>query len=168
MAVITARQFAANLKKISGEELKETVSACFAFALYHYHNHGQKTPYMQLQASVAESRSFMADIVKKLSLGRREKGLSEIDSERRADAAVALAFADTTTKRAIAKEQREARKAIKAEKVAPESAPETVEIEADYIIAGKGEVTVLTAEEYAAIMEALMQLRVADRLQLAA
>jgi len=109
MALITARQFQSSLKRLNDEELRTVAGECFAFALYHYHNHGQKTPFMQMQAAVAESKSFLANIVKKLTLGRREKVLSEHEAEMRADAAVALAFADVKTQRAIAKEQKAAR-----------------------------------------------------------
>lgn len=168
--IISARQFKANLARLAGEELKELVAATFAFALFQYHNHGQKTPFMEMQAAVVSSRSFMADIIKKLTLGRREKELSEEDAVRRADAAVAVAFADTKTKREIAKASRTPKaKPVKTveptegadEKPEAEAVVEPLEGESKRVVVASaliigGEVVEITAEEADMIYEALM------------
>lgn len=163
--IISTQKFNANLKRLDDESLRELVAECFAYALYHFHKDGQKTPFLNMQKAVEGSKSFLADIVRGLSLGKRDSSASEDSCVRQADAIVAVVFADKKTQKELRAANRKPR-AVKAKQepaaqAAPQSEPadvvEVPMIESGLIIGG--ELVDLTPNEADALYDTLMAIR---------
>ena len=177
--MITAQKFAANVRGFS--KLDTLARAMFAetaaYVLYQFHAHGNKDPQLKLMAS--DLPGWVRDGFKKLTMGKRDKSMTERIAEMRGDALAGMVFASQEEKRAIAKEQRAARaerKAADAPKVeAPAADPvivadaevveadaKVVEVESALIIGGQ--VVELTSAEADALYDTLMAMRKQMRL----
>ncbi len=186
MSIISTQKFNANLKRLNDDALRELVSECFAYALWHYHKDGQKTPFLNMQKTVEGSKSFLADVVKGLSLGKRNKDASEEMCIMQADAVVSVVFADKKTQKELRAANRKAKAASKVSQATPaptieeksivgdsdatgdviEGEATVVELESALIIGGQ--IVQVSAHEADALYDTLMAMRNQMQLRLAA
>ncbi len=163
--MITAQKFAANIRSFS--KLDEAARALFAetvaYAMFQYHAHGNKTPFITLQSS--DLPGWIKDAIKKVKLGKRETNMTPQMAELRGDSYASATFASQAEKRAIAKVQREARAEKRANEFAPAPAkvePEVVEAEFREVTNAliiNGEMIDLSASEAEKLTTFLMSLR---------
>ena len=179
--MLTSKKFTASLNAIrkADDVFRGLIADTLAFAIFHARNHGQKTPFIELQSAVP---GWLQKHLKSVPLGKvsAKHALSEENVEHEASFRVAEWFATHEEQKAIRAANRKAkapanRKAKapatpKVETVEPMS-PETVDSELDAIDAESevvevecgiifgGGVTVITEAEAEALVAYLTQLR---------
>lgn len=171
--MLTAKKFASSIAAIrkNDELFRQLVADTLAFSIFHARNHGQKTPFMELQGAAP---GWLQKHLKSIPLGKvaAKHALSEENAEHEASFRVAEWFATHEEQKAIRAANRKAKAPAtpKVETVEPMS-PETVDSELDAIDAESevvevecgiifgGEVTVITEAEAEAIVAYLTQLR---------
>ncbi len=171
--MLTAKKFASSIAAIrkNDELFRQLVADTLAFSIFHARNHGQKTPFMELQAAAP---GWLQKHLKSIPLGKvaAKHALSEENAEHEAAFRVAEWFATHEEQKAIRAANRKAKAPAtpKVETVEPMS-PETVDSELDAIDAESkvvdvecgiifgGEVTVITEAEAEALVAYLTQLR---------
>lgn len=171
--MITSKKFAASLNAIrkNDEAFRQLIAETLAFSIFHARNHGQKTPFMELQAAAP---GWLQKHLKSVPLGKvaAKHALSEENAEHEAAFRVAEWFATHEEQKAIRAANRKAKAPAtpKVETVEPMS-PETMDSELDAIDAESevvevecgiifgGEVTVITETEAEALVAYLTQLR---------
>jgi hypothetical protein len=157
LKMITSQKFAANLRAFSklDDMARELYAETAAYVLFQFHAHGNKDPLTKLQN--ADLPAWVKDGFKKLTMGKRDKAMTERNANMRGDALAAQVFAGQSEKRQQAKFAREA-KAKEAPKANEAKANETI-VKADFILASQGVVTELSKDEYAALAAYLIELR---------
>lgn len=149
--MITTQKFAANLKAFG--KLDDAARALFAetveYVLFHYHKHGNKTPYNQLVA--AAPRGVFGDMVKKIKLPKRDKDMTDSAVQSIANIMTAELFAD--------REQKKAEAAAKRKAKAESDRPKSTNVSIEFGIVGEGEVLEITADEYATVMGLIKAMR---------
>lgn len=171
--MLTAKKFASSIAAIrkNDELFRQLVADTLAFSIFHARNHGQKTPFMELQAAAP---GWLQKHLKSIPLGKvaAKHALSEENAEHEAAFRVAEWFATHEEQKAIRAANRKAKAPAtpKVETVEP-MPPETVDSELDAIDAESevvdvecgiifgGAVTVITEAEAEAIVAYLTQLR---------
>lgn len=175
-----ARNFSQMIAAIrnSDDALRAAVCECSAYILTQYHRNNRKVD----GGNVNLRDTFLAalpDWLRKeaskwpLQTGKREPQMSDACADMRAGSFVAMAFAAQETKREIAKQQREARKAAQtASKPQGDATPQPDEQTAQgadsapaipmltsALIDARGELMELNAEELDAAIRAVMTVR---------
>lgn len=149
--MITTQKFAANLKAFG--KLDDAARALFAetveYVMYHYHKHGNKTPYNQLVA--AAPRGVFGDMVKKIKLGKRDKDMTDSAVQSVANIMTAELFAD--------REQKKAEAAAKRKAKAESDRPKSTNVSIEFGLVGNGDVIELSADEYAEAVSVVMAMR---------
>lgn len=135
--MLNAKQFAARLESIkkSDEKFRIMVAEALSFAIYHARNHGQKTPFINLQSACP---GWLQKGLKAVALGKKK--VTEQECEYEAEFRVSEWFATHEEQKAIRAANRKAKVA---------SAPvndETVTTEAVTIETIEGEVIRVTDE----------------------
>ena len=172
--MLTSKKFAASLNAIrkNDEAFRTLIAETLAFAIFHARNHGQKTPFLQLQEAAP---GWLQKNLKSVPLGKvaAKNALSEENAEHEASFRVAEWFASHEEQKAIRAANRKAKapSAPKAETVEP-MAPETVDsgeaetingesevVEVECGIIFNGSVVQVTNEEAEALVAYLTQLR---------
>ena len=104
--MLNAKQFAARLESIkkSDEKFRIMVSEALAFAIYHARNHGQKTPFINLQAACP---GWLQKGLSKVALGKKK--IDETEAEHEAQFRVAEWFATHEEQKAIRNANRKAK-----------------------------------------------------------
>lgn len=171
--MLTAKKFASSIAAIrkNDELFRQLVADTLAFSIFHARNHGQKTPFMELQAAAP---GWLQKHLKSIPLGKvaAKHALSEENAEHEAAFRVAEWFATHEEQKAIRAANRKAKAPAtpKVETVEPMS-PETVDselaaidvesevVEVECGIIFGGEVTVITETEAEALVAYLTQLR---------
>ena len=159
--MLNAKQFNARLESIkkSDEKFRVMIAEALAFAIYHARNHGQKTPFINLQNACP---GWLQKGLSKVALGKKK--IAENECEYEAEFRVSEWFATHEEQKAI----RNANRKAKAETVVTNDAPETVETldvidgEVVYVtdeLVVNGNAITLTANEADALMGYLMSLR---------
>lgn len=162
--MLNAKQFNARLESIkkSDEKFRIMVAEALAFAIYHARNHGQKTPFINLQNACP---GWLQKGLSKVALGKKKIG--ETEAEHEAQFRVAEWFATHEEQKAI----RNANRKAKAEATVTNDAdvtseatvtPDTIEGEVVYVtdeLVVNGNAITLTANEADALMGYLMTLR---------
>lgn len=170
--MLTSKKFAASLNAIrkNDEAFRTLIAETLAFAIFHARNHGQKTPFMQLQEAAP---GWLQKHLKSVPLGKvaAKNALSEENAEHEASFRVAEWFATHEEQKAIRAANRKAKapatpKVETVEPMAPETLDETdaidgesevVDVESAIIF--NGNVVQVTAEEAEALVAYLTQLR---------
>ena len=180
--MLTAKKFASSIAAIrkNDELFRQLVADTLAFSIFHARNHGQKTPFMELQAVAP---GWLQKHLKSVPLGKvaAKHALSEENAEHEASFRVAEWFATHEEQKAIRAANRKAKAPAtpKVEIVEPMS-PETIDSgESEAIDSGESEaidgeskivdvecgiifggaVTVITEAEAEALVAYLTQLR---------
>lgn len=161
--MLNAKQFAARLESIkkSDEKFRIMVAEALSFAIYHARNHGQKTPFINLQSACP---GWLQKGLKSVALGKKK--LTEHECEYEAEFRVSEWFATHEEQKAIRAANRKAKVAsapVNDETVTPEAVTiETIEGEVirvtDELIVN-GLAIELSAEEADALAGYLMTLR---------
>jgi len=104
--MLNAKQFASRLESIkkSDEKFRIMVSEALAFAIYHARNHGQKTPFINLQAACP---GWLQKGLSKVALSKKKIG--ETEAEHEAEFRVAEWFATHEEQKAIRNANRKAK-----------------------------------------------------------
>lgn len=172
--MITYKKFAASLNAIrkNDEAFRQLIAETLAFAIFHARNHGQKTPFMELQAAAP---GWLQKHLKSVPLGKvsAKHALSEENAEHEASFRVAEWFATHEEQKAIRAANRKAKAPAtpKVETVEPmvsetidsgeseaiDGESEIVDVESAIIF--NGNVVQVTAEEAEALVAYLTQLR---------
>lgn len=170
-----ARNFSQMIAAIrnSDDALRAAVAECATYILVQYHRNNRKVD----GGNVNLRDTFLAALpewLKKeasrwpLQTGKREPQMSDAAADMRAGSFVAMAFAAQETKREIAKQQREARKAAKGEaapkaeaeqSAQPEQSAPALPMLTSALIDASGEMMELTGEELSAAFAAVMAIR---------
>lgn len=172
--MITSKKFAASLNAIrkNDEAFRQLIAETLAFAIFHARNHGQKTPFMELQAAAP---GWLQKHLKSVPLGKvsAKNALSEENAEHEAAFRVAEWFATHEEQKAIRAANRKAKAPAthKVETVEP-MASETIDsgeseaidgeseiVDVESAIIFNGNVVQVTAEEAEALVAYLTQLR---------
>ena len=172
--MLTAKKFASSIAAIrkNDELFRQLVADTLAFSIFHARNHGQKTPFMELQAAAP---GWLQKHLKSVPLGKvaAKHALSEENAEHEAAFRVAEWFATHEEQKAIRAANRKAKAPAtpKVETVEPETVePETVEenvviettvtdIQTDCALIVDCQVVEITEEEASALAAYLQQLR---------
>ena len=173
--MLTSKKFAASLNAIrkNDEAFRQLIADTLAFAIFHARNHGQKTPFLQLQEAAP---GWLQKHLKSVPLGKvaAKNALSEENAEHEASFRVAEWFATHEEQKAIRAANRKAKapatqKVETVEPMAPETLDptgetetidgesEVVEVECGIIF--NGSVVQVTSEEAEALVAYLTQLR---------
>lgn len=166
--MLTTKKFKANLSAIrkADETFRALIAESLAFAIFHARNHGQKTPFMQLQEAVP---GWLQKDLAKVALAKLPKTapMTEREAEMQADAMVAVWFASHAERKALNNEKRAVKKAQEATVSAPQStnaAPEGVDTSDDVIVPcapslrmPNGDCFLLDADDADALYAILMQ-----------
>lgn len=128
--MLATKQFKAALGFIRkyDESMKSTLSACYAYTLWQWHNGKNKNPHGELTAALNEAKGFLSEIAPKLTLGKRDAALDEAGCTMRADVVIGDLFRGREAKKAERAEAKKARDAEKA-KLAEQNASVGVEVE---------------------------------------
>lgn len=172
--MLTSKKFAASLNAIrkNDEAFRTLIAETLAFAIFHARNHGQKTPFLQLQEAAP---GWLQKNLKSVPLGKvaAKNALTEENAEHEASFRVAEWFATHEEQKAIRAANRKAKApaAPKVETVEP-MAPETVDsdeaeaidgesevVDVESAIIFNGSVVQVTSEEAEALVAYLTQLR---------
>ena len=172
--MLTSKKFAASLNAIrkNDEAFRTLIAETLAFAIFHSRNHGQKTPFLQLQEAAP---GWLQKHLKSVPLGKvaAKNALSEENAEHEASFRVAEWFATHEEQKAIRAANRKAKAPAtpKVETVEP-MAPETIDaneaetidgesevVEVECGIIFNGSVVQVTSEEAEALVAYLTQLR---------
>ena len=173
--MLTSKKFAASLNAIrkNDEAFRTLIAETLAFAIFHARNHGQKTPFLQLQ-EVAPG--WLQKHLKSVPLGKvaAKNALTEENAEHEASFRVAEWFASHEEQKAIRAANRKAKapatpKVETVEPMAPETLDSTGEtetidneskvVDVESAIIFNGNVVQVTAEEAEALVAYLTQLR---------
>ena len=172
--MLTAKKFASSIAAIrkNDELFRQLVADTLAFSIFHARNHGQKTPFMELQAVAP---GWLQKHLKSVPLGKvaAKHALSEENAEHEASFRVAEWFATHEEQKAIRAANRKAKAPAtpKVETVEPETVePETVEenvviettvtdIQTDCALIVDCQVVEITDDEATALASYLKQLR---------
>lgn len=111
------------------ESMKSTLSACYAYTLWQWHNGKNKNPHGELIAVLNEAKGFLSEIAPKLTLGKRDAALDEAGCTMRADIVIGDLFRGREAKKA---ERAEAKKARDAEKAKLAEQNESVGVEVEH------------------------------------
>lgn len=156
--MLNAKQFAARLETIkkSDEKFRLVLSEALAFAIYHARNHGQKTPFINLQESCA---GWLQKGLKAVALSKKK--MTEQECELEAEFRVSEWFATHEQQKAIRAANRKAKVAAN-ETV--ETLPEGETVEAEYreVTNGliiNGQMIDLSDDEAESVMQYVMSLR---------
>lgn len=170
--MLTSKKFAASLANIrkNDEAFRVLIAETLAFAIFHARNHGQKTPFMQLQEAVP---GWLQKPIKSVPLGKvsAKNALSEENAEHEAAFRVAEWFASHDEQKAIRAANRKAKPAPapKVETVEPmpsemmdtsdpiDGESQVVDVESAIIFDGKA--VQVTSEEAELLVAYLTQLR---------
>ena len=140
--MLTAKKFASSIAAIrkNDELFRQLVADTLAFSIFHARNHGQKTPFMELQAAAP---GWLQKHLKSVPLGKvaAKHALSEENAEHEASFRVAEWFATHEEQKAIRAANRKAKAPAtpKVEIVEPMS-PETIDSgESEAIDSGESE-----------------------------
>ena len=172
--MITSKKFAASLNAIrkNDEAFRQLIAEALAFAIFHARNHGQKTPFIELQSAAP---GWLQKHLKSIPLGKvaAKNALSEENAEHEAAFRVAEWFATHEEQKAIRAANRKAKAPTtpKVETIEP-MAPETIDsgesedidgeseiVDVESAIIFNGNVVQVTAEEAEALVAYLTQLR---------
>lgn len=128
--MLATKQFKAALGFIRkyDESMKRTLSACYAYTLWQWHNGKNKNPHGELIAVLNEAKGFLSEIAPKLTLGKRDAALDEAGCTMRADIVIGDLFRGREAKKAERAERAEAKKAEKA-KIAEQNESVGVDVE---------------------------------------
>lgn len=172
--MLTSKKFAASLNAIrkNDEAFRTLIAETLAFAIFHARNHGQKTPFLQLQEAAP---GWLQKNLKSVPLGKvaAKNALSEENAEHEASFRVAEWFATHEEQKAIRSANRKAKapatpKVETVEPMAPETVDsaeaEAIDVESEVVdvesaIIFNGNVVQVTAEEAEALVAYLTQLR---------
>ena len=172
--MITSKKFAASLNSIrkNDEAFRQLIAETLAFAIFHARNHGQKTPFLQLQEAAP---GWLQKNLKSVPLGKvaAKNALTEENAEHEASFRVAEWFATHEEQKAIRAANRKAKapatpKVETVEPMAPETVDsdeaEAIDVESEIVdvesaIIFNGNVVQVTAEEAEALVAYLTQLR---------
>lgn len=177
--MLATKQFKAALGFIRkyDESMKSTLSACYAYTLWQWHNGKNKNPHGELIAVLNEAKGFLSEIAPKLTLGKRDAALDEAGCTMRADIVIGDLFRGREAKkaeRAEAKKARDAEKAKLAEQnesvgvevehaaVTPDTMlidGEVVAVEVEHALVIDGNVVTLSQAEVVALRDYLATLR---------
>lgn len=104
--MLNAKQFNARLESIkkSDEKFRIMIAEALAFAIYHARNHGQKTPFINLQNACP---GWLQKGLSKVALGKKK--ISETEAEHEAQFRVAEWFATHEEQKAIRNANRKAK-----------------------------------------------------------
>lgn len=129
--MLATKQFKAALGFIRkyDESMKSTLSACYAYTLWQWHNGKNKNPHGELIAVLNEAKGFLSEIAPKLTLGKRDAALDEAGCTMRADIVIGDLFRGREAKKA---ERAEAKKARDAEKAKLAEQNESVGVEVEH------------------------------------
>jgi hypothetical protein len=183
MAIITAQKFSGTIKALRklDDAAREMVSGIVSYALFQYHAHNNKTPYLTITSTHEEKSAHLnaglpawltSALKAHVKLGTRNVSRhSESVCEHMGDTLAAIIFASE-------EERKAQRKAARVEKAAatpkadaqPKAAPapeatviegecELVTIESASVLVVKGEAIELSAAEADALRDTLMALR---------
>ena len=167
--MLTAKKFASSIAAIrkSDELFRQLVADTLAFSIFHARNHGQKTPFMELQAAAP---GWLQKHLKSVPLGKvaAKHALSEENAEHEAAFRVAEWFASHEEQKAIRAANRKAKataapkvETVKPETVEAETIIETTvtDIQTDCALIVDCQVVEITEEEATALAAYLQQLR---------
>ena len=173
--MLTSKKFVASLNAIrkNDEAFRTLIAETLAFAIFHARNHGQKTPFLQLQEAAP---GWLQKHLKSVPLGKvaAKNALTEENAEHEASFRVAEWFASHEEQKAIRAANRKAKapatpKVETVEPMAPETLDptgetETIDGESEVVdvesaIIFNGNVVQVTAEEAEALVAYLTQLR---------
>ena len=172
--MLTSKKFTASLNAIrkADDVFRGLIADTLAFSIFHARNHGQKTPFMELQSAAP---GWLQKHLKSVPLGKvaAKHALSEENAEHEASFRVAEWFATHEEQKAIRAANRKAKAPAtpKVETVEPETVePETVEenvviettitdIQTDCALIVDCQVVEITEEEASALAVYLQQLR---------
>lgn len=129
--MLATKQFKAALGFIRkyDESMRSTLSACYAYTLWQWHNGKNKNPHGELIAVLNEAKGFLSEIAPKLTLGKRDAALDEAGCTMRADIVIGDLFRGREAKKA---ERAEAKKARDAEKAKLAEQNESVGVEVEH------------------------------------
>ena len=133
--MLATKQFKATLGLIRkyDDSMKSALSACYAYALWQWHNGKNKNPHGELIAALNEAKGFLSEIAPKLTLGKRDAALNEAGCTMRADIVIGDLFRGREAKKAERAETKKARDAEKA-KLAEQNATVGEDVEPDSMI----------------------------------
>lgn len=165
--MLTAKKFASSIAAIrkNDELFRQLVADTLAFSIFHARNHGQKTPFMELQAAAP---GWLQKHLKSVPLGKvaAKHALSEENAEHEASFRVAEWFASHEEQKAIRAANRKAKvQPAKAEAVeSPEAViieeiVETVDISGECALIVDCQVVEITEQEASMLAAYLQQLR---------
>ena len=167
--MLTAKKFASSIAAIrkNDELFRQLVADTLAFSIFHARNHGQKTPFMELQAAAP---GWLQKHLKSVPLGKvaAKHALSEENAEHEAAFRVAEWFASHEEQKAIRAANRKAKspaapkvETVEAETVEAETIIETTvtDIQTDCALIVDCQVVEITEEEATALAAYLQQLR---------
>ena len=161
--MLNAKQFAARLESIkkSDEKFRIMVAEALSFAIYHARNHGQKTPFINLQAACP---GWLQKGLKAVALGKKK--VTEQECEYEAEFRVSEWFATHEEQKASRAANRKARASANEPTMTIEpSEPvsiETIEGEVIHVsdeLIVNGRAIELTSDEADALAGYLMTLR---------
>ena len=167
--MLTAKKFASSIAAIrkNDELFRQLVAYALAFSIFHARNHGQKTPFMELQAAAP---GWLQKHLKSVPLGKvaAKHALSEENAEHEAAFRVAEWFASHEEQKAIRAANRKAKAPAtpKVETVETETVEENVviettvtDIQTDCALIVDCQVVEITEDEATALASYLKQLR---------
>ena len=179
--MLATKQFKSALGLIRkyDESMKSTLSACYAYCLFQWHNGKNRNPHGEFIAVLNEAKGFLSEIAPKLTLGKRDAALDEAQCLMRADTVIGSLFRGREAKKAERAEAKKARDAEKAkiaeqnaaagEDVEPEHAAitpdstvidgEAVAVEVEHALVIDGSVVTLSQAEVIALRDYLTTLR---------
>lgn len=162
--MLNAKQFAARLDSIrkTDEKFRLVIAEALAFAIYHARNHGQKTPFINLQEACP---GWLQKGLNKVALGKKK--ITEQEAEYEAEFRVSEWFASHEEQKAIRNSQRKAKAAATVTNddhvtIEPADTAETIEGEVVYVsdeLVVNGTAIALTASEADQLANFLMSLR---------
>lgn len=159
--MLNAKQFAARLDTIkkTDEKFRLVVSEALAFAIYHARNHGQKTPFINLQEACP---GWLQKGLSKVALSKKKT--TEQECEMEAEFRVSEWFATHEQQKAIRAANRKAKAAsvptndpVSADSDSDVIEGEVVRVTDELIV--NGQAIELTADEADALAGYLMSLR---------
>ena len=163
--MLNAKQFAARLESIkkSDEKFRIMVAEALSFAIYHARNHGQKTPFINLQSACP---GWLQKGLKSVALGKKK--VTEQECEYEAEFRVSEWFATHEEQKAIRAANRKAKVAsapVNDETVSDETIEQAEPIEAEYrevtsALIFNGQMIDLSASEAEALMQYVMEIRI--------
>ena len=179
--MLATKQFKSALGLIRkyDETMKSTLSACYAYCLWQWHNGKNKNPHGELVATLNEAKGFLSEIAPKLTLGKRDAALNEAQCIMRADIVIGDLFRGREAKKAERAESKRIREAKQAEihaqneaasadvevehaAVTPDSMViegEAVAVEVEHALVIDGSVVTLSQAEVIALRDYLTELR---------